>query len=334
MSAHGERDAGLVPAPFDVHRELKGFWASDLCRDLQAHPVVEIAGGRQCTYLAAISPGGTEAEIRRQLVDHLRDGVASAQELRLALMRTMRGVDPRPHCLAATLAQGSDLLVAAVQGATVVLVRDGRLIERTLDTGRFALRPGDRIGLLCARLDPLVQDADELARVISAGELHSCAVTLVEIGHLRGGTQLSAVVAEVDDPDDTEEDRPEVLGVDLGDLLAGLAPALDRHRGTPTPRPRSRRRSPAVVRVEATLPPAAETPSDDHASSEDARAADVTEADAPPRPPDLDWMPTLPPTPLDPPTPSPHRAGGWLGGLALGALMLLALTTWLLGGLP
>jgi hypothetical protein len=335
----GERtDPGPVPGATPDRSvrigEVRTSWSSDLCHDLPAHPVLELADGSLCSYLAAIARGGSEHSVRQRLEVHLGDPVDSANSLRLALMRTMREVEPRPHCLAAAVTRGNAMLVAVTHGASAALVRDGRIVERTSDAAHFEPRPGDRLALVCARLDPLVQDADELARIVAADDPHGSAMTLVEIGHLRGGTELSAVVAEVGSPDELPSEAPASEGaVDFADLLAGLAPTLDQHRRTPTPVPRARRTmlKPPPTLPKRTLddprpvaappsPPALQVPTPTPAAA--ARApAPGTDAD------ETDTEPGAPPVSgsLSAPAPTAPAVGPTVGWrLAAGVVVLLS----------
>lgn len=309
--------------------DVRTGWASDARGEPQGPPVLELADGSSCSYLAALPRGGSDRVVRQRLSHNLAQdpsgAVDSAQALRLSLLRTMREVEPRPHSLAAAVTRGRNALVAVTHGATATLVRGGRIVERSSDAGVFGVQPGDRIVLACSGLDPLVQDADELARVVSADDPQASATTLVEIGHLRGGVELAAVIAEVgatDEPtDDTSSEGS--LHVSLGDLLAGLGPALDQHRGTPTPMPRTRRvprahppaprrpvepappPRPALIVRPAPPPPAIEPEVDEDEETEEGPPppSGSLSAGSPPT--------TLPPSSTPGPDPVPYALAGF-----------------------
>lgn len=231
-------------------------WSSDRFRSASA-PVFDLADG-SCAWLAALPAGGSPARVQQLLAEAMRKAPETPQQLRLVLMRVMRELHPRPESLAAAVTRAGSTLVATTPGASVVLVRGTRVLDRAVDATAFETQESDRIALLCNKLDPLLGDADELGRIIGADDPQSTAVTLVELGHVRGGgDELSAVVAVVggDELEDTTEDTGSFA---VDDLLSALAPTLDGlHREVPTPAPAPRQRRKRLTRREPVVPRAA-----------------------------------------------------------------------------
>ncbi|MCA9491199.1 MAG: hypothetical protein KC621_14815 [Myxococcales bacterium] len=234
-------------------------WSSDRFRSAPA-PVFDLPDG-SCAWLAALPEGANPGRVHQLLSEAMRKPPETPQQLRLVLMRVMREIHPRPEGLAAAVTRVGKTLVATTPGASAVLVRGTRVLDRAVDAVAFETLEHDRIALLCNKLDPLLGDADELGRIIGADDPHATAVTLVEIGHLRGGGgDLCAVVAVVggDELDDVTEDTG---SFSVDDLLDALAPTLDGLQRevpatpAPAPRPSSRRRR--LTRRESVVPRAA-----------------------------------------------------------------------------
>lgn len=344
--------------------QLHVAWSSDRFGTAGA-PVFDLADG-SCAWLAALPDGSNPGRVHQLLRDAMRKPPETAQQLRLVLMRVMREIHPRPEGLAAALTRPGQTLVATTPGASAVLVRGTQVIDRAVDAVVFETQEHDRIALLCNKLDPLLGDADELGRIIGADDPHSTAVTLVEVGHLRGGgSDLCAVVAVVggDELDDVTEDTGSFA---VDDLLSALAPTLDGLQREPTPPPaprappqqRSRRRltrrevvpraasmgaplQPAVAEVaptdDAPLPPPSLEEDDEEDEDDPSHSGPISESLSGP----VEWRPEVQPPPIAMAAPRPvqPQPPNMLLGLAaatVGILLVAAIGVVLLlaGGTP
>lgn len=176
----------------------------------------------QVLFLAPAVDDAHLASIADALATGLAHEPADARAFRLVLQRATRDLRPRPRCLAAVWWDGGRAFAAATSGAAVSLIRGGRVVERISDAGELHLREGDRLALLCQGLDQCLRDGDELGRLVSAGPVGACGTTLVDVGRLRDGTDLAAVVAQIG-PRVAAVPRPGSRVSFLDDLVGSLS---------------------------------------------------------------------------------------------------------------
>ncbi|MCB9685588.1 MAG: hypothetical protein H6738_10540 [Alphaproteobacteria bacterium] len=178
-------------------------------------------GPAEVLYVASDMDDAGLAVVGQALSEALRDAPETPQQLRLTLLRLTRTLRPRPRSLAVVWWSGSRALLASTGGASVALVRAGRVVGHCGDAEEQTLREGDRVALVCHELDERLRDAEELGRLVGEGPVGACGTTLVDVGRLRGGELLSAVVAEVAPVDAPHPALAEGF-LDLADLLAPL----------------------------------------------------------------------------------------------------------------
>ncbi len=162
--------------------------------------------------------------------------------------------------LAAVVLRGDRSWAAVSPGASVTLVRAGFVVETVTTSATLDLGEGDRLVLLCAGLHALVGGGDELGRLVSGDDTDACALTLREIGHMRGGTGLWAVVADIGEATQ-DGSAPSAAPPDFQALLSQLAPAIADVTRKLTPAPMASRPPPersAVSQEESTHPFAGE----------------------------------------------------------------------------
>lgn len=201
-------------------------------------PVVRV-GGATVLYVAPEADDLALAAVGGALSVALEEPPASAQQLRLTLLRVTRALRPRPRSLAVVWWDGQRALLASTGGASVSTVRGGRVVDHCSDACDLTLRDGDRLALMCHELDERLRDAEELGRLVGEGPVGACGTTLVDVGRIRGGEFLAAVVAEVATSEAAVPPPPLAAAgfLDLDDLLAPLrTPPPAPVRPTP-PRP-------------------------------------------------------------------------------------------------
>ncbi|MCA9494518.1 MAG: hypothetical protein KC621_31540 [Myxococcales bacterium] len=185
-------------------------------------PVVQLDHAQVLFVVSDMDDPGL-ATVGQALEQALVERPESAQLLRLTLLRLTRSLRPRPRSVAVVWWDGEVALFASTGGASVSLVRDGRVVEHCSDAEELVLQARDRLALMCHELDNHLRDAEELGRLVGNGPVGACGTTLVDVGRIRGGELMCAVVAEVARADAPTIARPRADDLlDLDDLLAPL----------------------------------------------------------------------------------------------------------------